>query len=106
MCTQVFKSYPDLSSDRELINAVTDHYNPCWGLIFASVELCDDRDIVLRAVLKGNACCQLANTLDCASARLQADPNMRAAAKAAETGNKKKLAEFHAELADSTGKGK
>ena len=75
MCTQVFKSYPDLGSDRELINAVTDHFQTYFytSLNFASVELCDDRDIVLRAVLKGSAegdQSKAGNALGFASARL------------------------------------
>lgn len=55
MCTQVFKSHPDLGSDCELINAIIDHYSPYDGLKFASIELRDNRDVVLRAFAKFSA---------------------------------------------------
>ena len=77
-CTQVFKSHPDLGSDRELINTITDHFSPFFftGLNFASVELRADRDVVLRAVLKGSAAgepSKAGNALGFASARLADD---------------------------------
>ena len=75
---QVFKSYPDLGGDRELINCITDHFSPVYytGLNFANEELCDDRDVVLRAVSKGSAPTdghKDGNALGFASARLQDD---------------------------------
>ena len=87
MCrfAQVFKSYPDLGGDRELINCITDHFSPVYytGLNFANEELCDDRDVVLRAVSKGSAPTdghKDGNALGFASARLQDDKEVVLAA--------------------------
>ena len=87
MCrfAQVFKSYPDLGGDRELINCITDHFSPVYytGLNFANEELCDDRDVVLRAVSKGSAPTdhhKAGNALGFASARLQDDKEVVLAA--------------------------
>ena len=82
---QVFKSYPDLGGDRELINCITDHFSPVYytGLNFANEELCDDRDVVLRAVSKGSAPTdghKDGNALGFASARLQDDKEVVLAA--------------------------
>ena len=82
---QVFKSYPDLGGDRELINCITDHFSPVYytGLNFANEELCDDRDVVLRAVSKGSAPTdhhKAGNALGFASARLQDDKEVVLAA--------------------------
>ena len=84
-CAQVFKSYPDLGGDRELINCITDHFSPVYytGLNFANEELCDDRDVVLRAVSKGSAPTdhhKAGNALGFASARLQDDKEVVLAA--------------------------
>lgn len=84
-CAQVFKSYPDLGGDPELINCVTDHYSPWFvtGLNYANKELCDDRDVVLRAVSKGSAPTdgnKAGNALGFASARLQDDKEVVLAA--------------------------
>lgn len=88
-CTQVFKSHPDLGSDRELINTITDHFSPFFftGLNFASVELRADRDVVLRAVLKGSAAgepSKAGNALGFASARLADDEKVVLAAMTAQ----------------------
>ena len=84
-CAQVFKSYPDLGGDPELINCITDHFSPVYytGLNFANEELCDDRDVVLRAVSKGSAPTdhhKAGNALGFASARLQDDKEVVLAA--------------------------
>ena len=84
-CAQVFKSYPDLGGDPELINCITDHFSPIFytGLNFANEELCDDRDVVLRAVSKGSAPTdghKDGNALGFASARLQDDKEVVLAA--------------------------
>ena len=84
-CAQVFKSYPDLGGDPELINCITDHFSPVYytGLNFANEELCDDRDVVLRAVSKGSAPTdghKDGNALGFASARLQDDKEVVLAA--------------------------
>ena len=88
-CTQVFKSHPDLGSDRELINTITEHFSPFFftGLNFASVELRADRDVVLRAVLKGSAAgepSKAGNALGFASARLADDEKVVLAAMTAQ----------------------
>ena len=84
-CAQVFKSYPDLGGDSELINCITDHFSPIFytGLNFANKKLCDDRDVVLRAVSKGSAPTdghKDGNALGFASARLQDDKEVVLAA--------------------------
>ena len=84
-CAQVFKSYPDLGGDPELINCITDHFSPIFytGLNFANKKLCDDRDVVLRAVSKGSAPTdhhKAGNALGFASARLQDDKEVVLAA--------------------------
>ena len=87
MCrfAQVFKSYPDLGGDPELINCITDHFSPIFytGLNFANKKLCDDRDVVLRAVSKGSVPTdeyKAGNALGFASVRLQDDKEVVLAA--------------------------
>jgi hypothetical protein len=69
---KVFRAHPELKGDRELINALNDksHRGCGEGLLYASDELLDDREVIMRAVNRkhtGNS------SLEMASERLKDD---------------------------------